>query len=178
MSEPPLAETPELDVERLFAELDRHGVRYVVIGGVAAVLHGSPAVTVDLDVVPATDRDNLERLSAALTALDARVWGPTDPRGVPFGHDARSLAEVPVRNLLTDAGRLDITLVPSGTQGYPDLSRDAVVFEVGDLAVSVASLADVIRSKEAAGREKDRLVLPLLRRLLEREREREGLDSS
>jgi hypothetical protein len=97
---------------------------------------------------------------------------------VPFGHDARSLAEVPVRNLLTDAGRLDITLVPSGTQGYPDLSRDAVVFEVGDLAVSVASLADVIRSKEAAGREKDRLVLPLLRRLLEREREREGLDSS
>ena len=56
---------------------------------------------------------------------------------------------------------------PAGTQGYEDLRRDAIAVDLGDaLTVRVASLADVIRSKEAAGRDKDRLVLPVLRRLL------------
>jgi len=68
---------------------------------------------------------------------------------------------------VTDHGRLDITFEPSGTAGYPDLARDAVHLEILGVEVDVASLADVIRSKEAAGREKDRLVLPVLRRLLD-----------
>jgi predicted nucleotidyltransferase len=68
---------------------------------------------------------------------------------------------------MTDHGDLDITFVPSGTRGYDDLIRDARRVSVRGIAVPVASLADVIRSKEAAGREKDRPVLPVLRRLLE-----------
>lgn len=163
----------EFAPERICAVLREHGVRFVLIGGFAAVIHGSPYVTVDLDVVPARDAENLERLSAALRALHARVWTPEEPAGVPFEHDGRSLGEAAILNLVTDHGRLDIAFMPAGTRGYEDLIRDAVHLVILGVEVDVASLADVVRSKEAAGREKDRLVLPVLRRLLE-ETEREG----
>jgi hypothetical protein len=91
-----------------------------------------------------------------------------EEEGVPFGHDAESLLRVRIWNLVTDKGNLDITFVPSGTRGYEDLRRDVVSMNVRGVDVPVASLADVIRSKEAAGRERDRAVLPTLRRLLER----------
>jgi hypothetical protein len=162
---------PELAPERILGVLEEHGVRFVLVGGFAAVIHGSPYVTVDVDVVPERTEENLRRLSDALRALHARIWTSAEPEGIPFDHDARSLADTKVWNLVTDHGRLDVTFDPSGTGGYPDLERDAVRLEILGVAVDVASLADVIRSKEAAGREKDRLVLPVLRRLLE-ERDR------
>ncbi len=165
MPEPEL--DPEFDPERILSILVEHEVRFVLVGGFAAVIHGSPYVTVDLDVVPAVDEGNLQRLSDALRALDARVWTPDEPEGLPFDHDGRSLAENRIWNLITHAGRLDITFLPSGTSGYEDLARDAVRVRILGVDTAVASLADVIRSKEAAGREKDRLVLPVLRRLQE-----------
>ncbi len=71
--------------------------------------------------------------------------------------------------MTTDAGDLDVTFCPSGTPGLSDLLRDALEIEVADrLQIFVASLEDVIRSKQAADREKDRLALPRLRRLLDR----------
>jgi hypothetical protein len=76
----------------------------------------------------------------------------------------------PDLNLVTDHGRLHLNVEPSGTRGYADLAQDAVRLEILGLQVDVGSLADVIRTKEAAGREKDRLVLPILRRILEEER--------
>jgi hypothetical protein len=157
----------EFSPEAIFGVLARHGVRSVLIGGFAAVIHGSPFVTTDVDVVPAADRENLERLSAALKEMHARVWTVADPAGVPFDHSAESLVALRVLNLVTDHGRLDITFSPSGTDGYEDLARDAVHLTILGVPVDVASLADVIRSKEAAGREKDRLVLPVLRRIVD-----------
>jgi predicted nucleotidyltransferase len=158
---------PELAPEKLLGVLRDHGVRYVLVGGFAAVIHGSPYVTVDVDVVPDRAQDNMRRLSDALRALNAKVWTAGEPEGIRFGHDARSLTENNVWNLVTDHGRLDITFVPAGTTGYDDLVRDATRLVILGVEADVASLADVIRSKEAAGREKDRLVLPVLRRLLE-----------
>ena len=163
---------PELRPEAMLAVLREHGVRFVLVGGFAAVIHGSPYVTFDVDVAPERSQANLERLSAALDAMNARVWTETEPDGVPFRHDASSLGGVNVWNLVTDHGRLDITFVPSGTGGYEDLSRDAVHLSILGVEVDVSSLADVIRSKEAAGREKDRLVLPVLRRILDEEGDR------
>ena len=157
---------PEFRPELLLEVLARHGVRHVLIGGFAGVIHGSPYVTTDVDVVPDADPRNLDRLSAALDDLDARVWTPDEPDGLAFDHDGRSLAAVRVWNLVTDHGRLDITFEPSGTAGYDDVARDAVHLVIMGTEVDVASLADVIRSKEAADREKDRLVLPVLRRIL------------
>ena len=158
---------PELAPERILAVLRDHGVRFVLVGGFAAVIHGSPYLTTDVDVVPEWTRENLERLSDALEELHARVWSAKEPHGVAFGHDAASLGDANMWNLVTDHGRLDVTFVPSGTAGYEDLARDAVHLVILGVDVDVASLADVIRSKEAAGREKDRMVLPLLRRILD-----------
>jgi hypothetical protein len=162
-----MAAEPEFRPEKMLEVLARHSVRSVLIGGFAAVIHGSPYVTTDVDVVPESTPDNLERLSAALDELHARVWTVAEPEGVPFDHGPRSLATVEIWNLVTDHGRLDITFVPSGTSGYTDVARDASHLKILGAEVDVASLADVIRSKEAAGREKDRLVLPVLRRILE-----------
>ena len=157
----------EFAPELILQALSRNGVRYVLVGGFAGVIHGSPYLTTDVDVVPEATSANLERLSEALVELNARVWTPTEPAGVPFDHDASSLATVRIWNLITDHGRLDVVFEPSGTAGYADLSRDAVHLTILGTDIDVASLADVIRSKEAADREKDRLVLPVLRRIQE-----------
>lgn len=148
--------------------LTRHQVPCVLIGGTAAFLHGSPLPTYDVDVVPLSEPAALTRLSAALTELDARIRTADVEDGLPFPHDATSLAAAAVWNLTTRHGDLDLTFTPSGTQGYADLVRDASPVDLGGVVVLVASLADVIRSKEAAGRPKDRRSLPILREILER----------
>lgn len=160
--------------EEILAVLDRHHVDYVLIGGLAATLHGAAYVTFDLDVTPRIDRDNLDRLSAALHELDARIRIVDDPDqpALPFDHSGESLARSNVWNLSTSAGNLDVCVVPAGTTGYDDLRRDAIVMDLGGTHAPVASLADIVRSKEAAGREKDRQALPMLRRLLEEQRRR------
>jgi hypothetical protein len=158
---------PDFRPEDLLGVLAHHGVRCVLIGGFAAVIHGSPYLTTDVDVVPDASRGNLERLSVALTELHAKVWTDAEPEGVEFLHDAASLGAAAKWNLITDAGRLDLSFVPAGTGGYADVVRDAVHLTILGAEVDVASLADVIRSKEATDREKDRLVLPVLRRILE-----------
>jgi hypothetical protein len=160
----------EFDPRAIFDVLERHGVRYVVIGGVAAILHGAAHVTTDVDVVPQDARDNLERLSDALKEIHARIRVSGEPDGVPFDHSAESLARVRIWNLQTDIGDLDVTFEPSGTHGYDDLKRDAIVMRLRSGNVPVASLADVIRSKEAADRPRDRAVLPGLRALLSSQR--------
>jgi hypothetical protein len=161
---------PEFRPERILEVLTKHDVQYVLVGGFAAVIHGSPYVTTDIDVAPRLDRMNLDKLSAALRELNARVWTSTDPAGLAFEHDAESIARVTMWNLITDYGRLDVAFQPSGTGGYDDLVRDSLHLEILGVGVDVASLADVVRSKEAAGREKDRLVLPVLRRIMEENR--------
>jgi predicted nucleotidyltransferase len=157
----------EFAPQDVFAALERHGVRYVLIGGLAAILHGAVHLTTDADIVPEFGRENLSRLSSALKELNARIRVAGEPQGIPFDHSAESLSRVQIWNLVTDGGNLDITFVPSGTRGYDDLVGDASPVVLRGIEVPVASLADVIRSKEAAGRDKDRLVLPVLRRLLE-----------
>lgn len=163
-----MAEPRPFDPEAILRVLDEHGVRYVLIGGLAATLYGSPHVTTDVDITPDEARDNLERLAAALDELDARVRTEGEPGGLPFDRSPAMLERTSILNLTTRFGDLDVTFRPAGTQGYDDLRRGALEMEIRDITVPVASLADVIRSKEASGREKDRLTLPTLRKLLER----------
>ena len=155
--------------ERILQVLERHGVDYVLIGGAAAVVHGSPHLTQDVDVCPAVERDNLERLAGALVELDARVGAQGVEEPLLFDRSAQFLAKCQVWNLSTIYGELDLSCRPSGTDGYDDLRRSAVVVDLGEVAVMVASLADIVRSKEAANREKDHLTLPTLRAMLERQ---------
>lgn len=161
-----------LDADALFACLDQHRVRYVLIGGLAAVLHGSPLLTSDADICPARDPENLTRLAAALDDLDARIRSSDTPEGVRFSRDATFLGGVDLLNLITRAGDLDLAFVPAGGAGYEDLARRALPVRIRNVTISVASLEDVIRSKEAADRPKDRRSLPVLRQVLEELRQR------
>ncbi len=161
-------ESPDLDPEPILSALVEHGVEFVVIGGLAAAAHGSIIPTYDVDIVPRSTQDNLTHLSAALRQLGARIRTDAVEEGLPFDHDAESLAAATVWNLTTPHGDLDITFTPSGTQGYPDLIREADQEPFFGVVVHIASLADVIRSKQAANRPKDQRALPVLRDILSR----------
>jgi hypothetical protein len=167
----------EFQPRALLEVLDRHDVRYVLVGGLAAVLHGAPHMTTDLDIVPEDGRRNLEHLADALAELDARIRVSGAPDGVAFDRSADFLRRILIWNLTTSLGDLDITFEPSGTRGYGDLQREAVTMSVGGVDVVVASLADVIRSKEAADRPRDRAILPVLREMLARRRRSRRLQS-
>ena len=159
----------EPDPLKILGALESHRVRFVLIGAAAARIAGAPVVTEDIDITPATDKANLERLAAALKGLRARLRSPSDTSGVTFPLDADMLRKTDLWTLTTSAGDLDICFTPSGTRGYRDLRREALRIRVGPgITVSVASLRDVIRSKEAANRPKDQLALPALRLLLQR----------
>jgi hypothetical protein len=156
-----------LDPERLIRTLAEHQVDYVLIGGLAAVLHGSPAMTNDADIVPSRGPSNLERLAAALRSLDARLRVVDDPDGIPFEPHPALLASMAMLNLTTAAGDLDIAFHPAALDDYDALVRASVRYRIAGHRIRVASLADIIRSKEAADRPKDRATLPLLHALAE-----------
>ena len=114
----------------------------------------------------ARDPANLERLAAALRELDARIYTEKVPEGLPFDCSRQMLARADVWNLITKAGRLDLAFTPSGTAGFPDLAAHAVRFELYGHPLLVARLEDIIRSKEAAGRPKDRQDVELMKEML------------
>lgn len=141
------------------------GVRFIVIGGVAARILGSPSLTQDLDICYARDRENLRALADVLLALHARLRGVDDD--VPFRLDAGTLAAGNSFTFVTDIGDLDILGTPSGTDGYEDLVRDAERVEIDGRTILVASIEDLIRMKRAAGRPKDLVEIEILGALRE-----------
>jgi hypothetical protein len=162
----------QFDPKPLLEALQHHDVDFIVVGAAAAISQGSPLPTYDLDVTPARDPQNMERIVAALLEIHATLRTPGQP--VAFPIDARMLAVGEAWTLETSFGPLDLVFVPAGTQGYDDLRRDALLVDLGtERPVLVASIRDVIRMKEASNREKDRAQLPALRRTLELIRARE-----
>jgi hypothetical protein len=154
--------------------LEAEDVRYVVIGGTAAAIGGATHVTFDLDITPERSRENLDRLAAALRRINARLAEVPDELAAAFQLDGATLGNGSIWTFATEHGRLDVAFEPSGTQGYKDLRRGANETDIDGMRIVVASLEDVIRSKEAADRERDRAVLPDLRRTLELKRRGEA----
>jgi hypothetical protein len=156
--------TTRPDREALLRALEEAGVRYVVIGGAALETHQQPHRTLDVDITPATEPENLDRLGAALNALDCRLVTNVDDPGswVALPHDyfnAVTLRRATVWNLHTSHGPLDVTFTPSGfPRGYEELHPNAQPLTVAGttITVAVAALADVEHSKRTADRPKDR----------------------
>ena len=155
---------PPLDARTILEALNRHGVDYVVIGAWAVeaqgIVRSNPTRVVD--VSPRVERANLDRLSSALTELGARIRTTALPEGLAFDHDGASLGRSIMWNLVCPAGEFDLAFAPAGfTNGYADLIGTAVTVELaGGLRIRVAAVADVIRSKRLAGRDKDVRALP------------------
>ena len=150
-----------------------HGVEFVVVGGLAAQAHGSPSLTADLDICHERSGENLTRLAAVLAELAAVRRGlPVDsPRMPPL--DARTLRAGGLFTLTTSAGDLDLLANPDPGFDYLHLRATAVPTTVAGQPVWIASLADLIEMKRAAGRPKDRIELEILGALRE-EIDRQG----
>ena len=133
--------------------LDEHEVRYVIIGGIAMMLHGSAHVTYDVDFAVARDLGNISKIVAALKPLHPKLRGVPDE--VPFVLDERALKNVMNLTLDTDWGALDLLGDVPGVNGFEQLWGNSVAIEVEGVNVRVASLEDLLKMKRAANRTKD-----------------------
>jgi hypothetical protein len=153
MSESSPGPWPEFRPTALLKTLAGGGVDFVVIGGIAAVAHGSARLTQDLDITYSTDRGNLKRLGNVLGELDVRLRGVTDD--VAFVADERTLRHTSLLTLSTKAGPLDLLTAPEGAPPYDELRKRADRINVGDVPVLIASIDHLVAMKLAAGRAKD-----------------------
>jgi hypothetical protein len=163
-----VSEIAPFDPGKIIVALDKHDVRFVLIGALAARLYGFPRLTADADITPSDDGVNMKKLASALEELHAKIYTESIPEGLPFDCSAAMLSRAAMWNLVTSAGRIDVAFKPAGTLGYDDLSVSAEKFEAFGVQFLVASLADIIRSKEAAGRLKDREDVAILREIQKR----------
>ena len=147
-------------------------VRYVVVGGIAANVHGSPRFTSDVGICYDPAPDNREKLAGVLAGWHAYMRG-VEP-GLPFYMDARMLRDVPVLTLMTDVGDLDVMDRIAGVGDYAKVEATSVETVVSGTPVRAISLDALIAAKKAAGRRKDLESLLELEALRE-ERRRRGL---
>jgi hypothetical protein len=165
---------PALDVRRVVEALDRQGVEYLMVGGVATRFHGAERLTKDIDLVPSSDADNLDRLAASLRDLGAflRVGGMSDDeaRALPLVLDGAALARMEISTWRTEAGDLDVLRdlrsADGSRLGFSALSPRSTATTLGGVHIRLASLGDIVASKRFADRDKDREALPELERLL------------
>lgn len=152
------------DSYALLEVLIRHGVSFVVVGMTAAVLQGAPMATLDLDILYELSEDNVARILAALTELEAEFRG--DLAGRRLRPNATHLASTGHKLLRTKHGQLDVLGTIEEATRYEDVRADVVRLEVGSLSVEVLGLRRLIAAKERAGRPKDLAALPVLRATL------------
>jgi predicted nucleotidyltransferase len=154
---------PVPDFESILMALDSEGVEFIVVGGVCAVLHGAPVSTFDLDLVISRTSENLARLEEVLRSLNARYR--EKPEVAPDAH----LLDTPGHHLLmTRFGPLDLLGSTAEGEGYGELLEHTERIEISDgIRLKILDLPTLIRLKERLGRERDRAVLPILRRTLE-----------
>lgn len=151
---------------RILEVLDRHGVEYVVVGGVAAVLQGAPVTTFDIDALVKVDPENSARLAMALSELNARFREHRNLR--PSADEVAAGGHL---LLLTDSGPLDVLGFIGGHKRYEDVAPTTDLMHIDTLAIRVLSIEALIEEKRALGRDKDRATIALLEAVRRRRRE-------
>lgn len=157
------------DFRALIEALCKSEVRFVLVGGVAATLHGSARLTQDVDIVYSRDRENLMRLARGLAPLEPYLRGA--PSGLPFRLDEQTLAAGLNFTLTTSAGDIDLLGEIAGAGNYAALAEHTLTVELFGYRCLCLDLPTLIRSKVAAGRPRDLEALAELRAILE-EKER------
>jgi hypothetical protein len=146
-----------LQAQPLLQTLDRHGVDFVVVGGMAGLAHGSSYPTYDLDVAYSRDPANLRRLAAALREIGVTLRGA--PSDLPFQVDAQTLANGANFTFTTPFGSFDVLGDVAGIKDYEQLRRDSKIERIAGIDVRLASLDHLIAMKRAANRVKDKLMV-------------------
>ncbi len=154
----------QADLDALIEALVGAGVEFVVIGGAAAVLHGAPTTTWDLDIVHSRTPENVGRLQALLEELHAVI---RDPAGREVRPTPRHLEAGGQLQLLTDFGPLDLLGRLHDGRGYDELLGKSETLRDETFQIQVLDLPTLIEVKAGAGRAKDRLLLPILLALQE-----------
>ena len=154
-----------VNLKKLITCLANHQVEFVVIGGVAATVHGSAYVTYDLDICYRRDAENLARMAKALAPYHPR---PRDmPDDLPFFWDQRTLRRGLNFTLKTDLGDIDLLGEVAGIGDFEQALASSILVQLFGVECAVLSLEALIKAKHAANRPKDHLVLPELEALLE-----------
>jgi hypothetical protein len=164
----PLSQEIQYRIEKQARLLGSCKVQCVLIGGVAAALHGSSIPTQDLDVCYARDSANLERLASALRSVDARLRGA--PENIPFILDAGTLRSGLNFTFVTDIGNLDILGEVRGVGYYEDVVADCIRYELFGYSFAVIDIAKLIVAKRSAGRPKDLVTVVELEAIQERQK--------
>jgi hypothetical protein len=154
-----------LEIRHQLELLSSYSVDYVIVGGVAAALHGSSIPTYDLDVCYSRESDNLDRLAQALISVHARLRGA--PPGLPFVPEAETLRKGLNFTFETDIGSLDLLGEVLGVGGFEESRQDAVIYELFGKPHHVLAIDKLIAAKKAAGRIKDLNMIPELEAIRE-----------
>ncbi len=153
----------ELRFDEILRILAQNEVEFILVGGLAAILQGSPLTTEDVDIVYLPSDENNIRLARALEELEAYYF---DPAGRHIEPDVEKLASMRMHLLKTRCGRVDVLRTVGNDLSFDDLLERTQVFEVENFRVRTLDLEAIIESKEQANRPKDRYQLPFLRQLL------------
>jgi predicted nucleotidyltransferase len=160
-----------IEIEEAVQALSRASVRFIIVGGVAATVHGSARLTEDLDVVYDRDAENLQRLADAIRPYQPYLRGA--PPGLPFRWDAETLRRGLNFTLSTTLGDLDLLGEVAGGGGYSDLLPYSTTVKLFGMECLCVRLDRLILLKRAAGRPKDTEAIAEMEAILE-ERERLG----
>ena len=152
------------DFGRVIRSLKQHDAEFVVLGATAAIAQGAPIGTIDLDIGYRRTRENIARLVKALKPFHPRLRGVEE--AVPFSFGVDTIRRGCNFTFVTDAGDIDLLGHITGLGDYRTMTANAVALKMFGHSVLVMALEDVIKSKKAAGRLKDKAVLPVLEETL------------
>ncbi len=158
----------QADLAALIESLTSAGVEFIVVGGAAAVLHGAPTSTIDLDIVHRQTVDNVSRLMSVLKRLDTIYRDPAGRHIVPTQDDLMGKGQL---SLVTELGPLDPLCRLHDGRGFDELITHTVILSDEEVSICVLDLKTLIEIKESTKRPRDQLVVPLLAALLERKSE-------
>ena len=154
-----------LDIQKILIALNKINVRYVVIGGTAAIAHGSVHLTFDFDICYARDKENLNNLVKAITPFHPHLRG--SPKDLPFIFDAKALNSGLNFTLSTDAGDIDLIGELSGIGQYAEVIKYSEKLQIYDTECYILTLEGLIKDKKHTRRPKDLRLLTELEALLQ-----------